>query len=264
MLPLGRELDPNAALLSPRGKVSENGAPRFFRRFAEGVFDEADVIQRAHELADFVAAAAGHYGFDAARVTAVGYSNGANIAAAILLLRPETLAGAILFRAMVPLAQPPAASDLRGKPVLISAGAADPIIPRENAERLVGLLKERGAPVTFHVQEAGHGLDPRRSGRGQAMAGHMTLRGAHLRVARATDQMSEVVRFYCDGLGFEILGSFEDHAGFDGVMLGHAGSGYHLEFTHRRGERAGRAPTEENLLVFYLPDRPAGRRRWSE
>src|SRR6267142_2575543 len=100
MIPLGRDLDPAAALLSPRGNVLENGMPRFFRRLAEGVFDEEDVIRRAHELADFVGAAAARYEFDPKRVTAVGYSNGANIAAAILLLRPEVFAGAVLFRAM--------------------------------------------------------------------------------------------------------------------------------------------------------------------
>src|SRR5947199_10116552 len=94
LLPLGRELDPAAALLSPRGKILENGMPRFFRRLAEGVFDEADVIGRANELADFVGAAAARYEFDPRRVTAVGYSNGANIAAAILLLRPEGLTSA--------------------------------------------------------------------------------------------------------------------------------------------------------------------------
>ncbi len=80
-------------------------------------------------------------------------------------------------------------------------------------------------------------------------------RSAHVRIARATDNLPDVVRFYREGLGFEVLGSFEDHQGFDGVMLGHAGGPYHLEFTHRRGERAGRSPTRENLLVFYLPDR---------
>jgi catechol 2,3-dioxygenase-like lactoylglutathione lyase family enzyme len=81
------------------------------------------------------------------------------------------------------------------------------------------------------------------------------LSAAHLRVARASDNLADVIRFYRDGLGFEQLGSFEDHEGFDGIMLGHAGSGYHLEFTHRRGHAVGRAPTEENLLVFYLPER---------
>ena len=158
LIPLGRELDANAALLSPRGKISEHGSARFFRRFAEGVFDEADVIHRANELADFVRAAADRYQFDGSKVIAVGYSNGANIAAAILLLRPEAFGGAILFRAMVPLSQPPPAEDLKGKPVLISAGAADPIIPPENAQRLASSLEERGATVSLRLQEASHGL----------------------------------------------------------------------------------------------------------
>lgn len=117
MVSLGRDLDPAAALLSPRGRILENGMPRFFRRLAEGVFDEEDVIRGAHELADFVVAAAARYEFDPERVTAVGYSNGANIAAAILLLRPELLAGAVLFRAMVPLV-PPAVPDLSHARVL--------------------------------------------------------------------------------------------------------------------------------------------------
>lgn len=81
------------------------------------------------------------------------------------------------------------------------------------------------------------------------------LSTAHLRVARATDNLPDVVRFYRDALGFEVVGSFEDHEGFDGAMLGHPGLGYHLEFTHQRGTKVGRAPTEENLLVFYLPNR---------
>src|SRR5437870_4937319 len=103
LIPLGRELDPTAALLSPRGKVLENGMPRFFRRLAEGVFDLEDLKNRTNELADFVAAAAQHYGFAPEKVVAAGYSNGANIAASTLLLRPEILSAAILFRAMVPL-----------------------------------------------------------------------------------------------------------------------------------------------------------------
>lgn len=159
LLPLGRELDPDATLLSPRGKVLENGAPRFFRRFAEGVFDEEDVVRRAHELADFVAAAATRYGFAQDRVTAVGYSNGANIAAAMLLLRPEAMASAVLFRAMVPLSNPPQA-DLSGKSILISAGSHDPIIPLANAQQLAALLEARRAEVQFDVQRASHGLTP--------------------------------------------------------------------------------------------------------
>lgn len=159
LLPLGRGLDRDAALLSPRGKVSEHGSLRFFRRFAEGVFDEDDVVRRANELADFVTAAASNYSFHPADVTAVGYSNGANIAAAMMLLRPEVLGAAILLRAMVPLSNP-AASDLTGKRVLISSGQLDPIIPAENARRLASLLRERGADISLEVQPASHGLIP--------------------------------------------------------------------------------------------------------
>lgn len=157
MIPLGRDLDPTAALLSPRGKVLENGMPRFFRRLAEGVFDEEDVIRRAHELADFVVAAAARYEFDPQRVTAVGYSNGANIAAAILLLRPELFAGAVLFRAMVPLV-PPAVPDLSHTRVLLSSGEHDPIVPTENARRLAAMLRDAGANVMMRFEPAGHAL----------------------------------------------------------------------------------------------------------
>src|SRR5205814_4891279 len=107
LIPLGRELDPNAALLSPRGKVLEKGMPRFFRRLAEGVFDLEDLRKRTHELADFVLSAADYYKIDMKRIVAVGYSNGANIAAGNLLLRPEKLSAAILFPAMVPFVPEP-------------------------------------------------------------------------------------------------------------------------------------------------------------
>lgn len=157
LLPLGRMLAPGAALLSPRGKVSESGMPRFFRRLAEGVFDEADVERRAHELADFIGAARSAYGLPAP--VAVGFSNGANIAAALLQLRPEALAGAALLRAMVPLAAPPAGA-LPGTPVLMVSGAADPIVPRANAERLAALLADRGGRVEHRVLPGGHGLTP--------------------------------------------------------------------------------------------------------
>jgi predicted esterase len=157
LLPLGRELDPAAALLSPRGPVLEAGMPRFFRRLVEGVFDQADVRRRAHALADFVVAASERYGFDRARVWAVGFSNGANIAAAVLLLSPATLAGAALLRAMVPLV-PDAPPDLRAVAVLVSAGEADPIVPRGNVERLAGMLKSYGAEVTMRWVRAGHAL----------------------------------------------------------------------------------------------------------
>ncbi|MCJ2072509.1 alpha/beta hydrolase [Methylobacterium sp. J-030] len=155
LLPLGRMLAPGAALLSPRGAVSENGMPRFFRRLAEGVFDEADLRRRTHDLAGFVAAARDRYGLGAP--LALGFSNGANIAAALLMLRPQVLAGAVLIRPMVPLAEPPAA-DLAGKPVLILSGALDPIVPVENARRLAAQLTAAGAVVAHRTLPAGHGL----------------------------------------------------------------------------------------------------------
>ena len=155
LLSLGQAIAPGAALLSPRGKVLENGMPRFFRRLAEGVFDEADVIERANELADFVTEARQAYGIEAP--AALGYSNGANIAAAVLLLRPEALAGAALLRAMVPLSAPPAA-DLAGKRVLILSGAMDPMVPADNASRLAATLRSAGAAVQHEVLPVGHGV----------------------------------------------------------------------------------------------------------
>ena len=157
MVPLGRDLDPSAALLSLRGNVLENGMPRFFRRLAEGVFDEEDVVRRANELADFIPAAAAKYEFDPAALTAAGYSNGANIAGAVLLLRPGVIKSAILLRAMVPLT-PAALPDLAGTRVLICSGTRDPIIPVENAERLTVMLREGGADVTLRFEDAGHQL----------------------------------------------------------------------------------------------------------
>ena len=157
LIPLGRELDPNAALLSPRGKVLENGMPRFFRRLAEGVFDLEDLKYRTNELADFVAAAGEHYRFTSDNVVAVGYSNGANIAASLLLLRPEILRAAILFRAMVPLV-PDKLAELSSVHVWIGAGNQDPIIPPSEVQRLVELLRHAGADVTIHFFNAGHGL----------------------------------------------------------------------------------------------------------
>ena len=157
LIPLGRELDPNAALLSPRGKVLENGMPRFFRRLAEGVFDLEDLKCRTNELADFIAAAGEHYGFATDQLVAVGYSNGANIAASMLLLRPEILGAAILFRVMVPLV-PDRLPDLSSVRVWIGAGDQDPIIPASEAQRLVELLRRAGADVTIRFAKAGHGL----------------------------------------------------------------------------------------------------------
>src|SRR5436189_5947790 len=157
LIPLGRELDPNAALLSPRGKVLEHGMPRFFRRLAEGVFDLEDLKTRTNELADFVAAAVRHYKLAADHIVGVGYSNGANLAASMLLLRPEIMHRAILFRAMVPLI-PETLPDLSSVRVWISAGDQDPIIPASEAKRLAELLRSAGADVTIRFAKAAHGL----------------------------------------------------------------------------------------------------------
>jgi predicted esterase len=130
--------------------------PRFFRRLAEGVFDEEDLKVRAADLAAFVAAAAARYDFDAHRVTAIGYSNGANIASAVMLLRPGTLAGAVLFRGMVPIVPDPLPSiDAQ---VLISNGRSDPIVSAEETNRLSALLQRAGARTQLVLQPAGHEL----------------------------------------------------------------------------------------------------------
>jgi predicted esterase len=157
LIPLGHELDPNSALLSPRGKILENGMPRFFRRLAEGVFDLEDLRKRTNELANFIAAAAKHYKLATEQIVAVGYSNGANIAASLLLLRPETLRAAVLFRAMVPL-MPEKLPDLSSAHVWIGAGNEDPIISTSETQRLVELLRDGGADVTIRFFNAGHGL----------------------------------------------------------------------------------------------------------
>jgi phospholipase/carboxylesterase len=155
LLGLGRMISPGSALLSPRGKILENGMPRFFRRLSEGVFDEEDVKFRANELADFVAEARKAFGLEAP--VAVGFSNGANIAAAMLMLRPEALAGAALLRAMVPLSSAPQV-DLAGKRVLMISGAMDPIIPADNSNRLAASLSGSGAEVQHQMLPTGHNL----------------------------------------------------------------------------------------------------------
>ena len=157
LLSLGRDFDSSAALLSPRGQVLENGMPRFFRRLAEGVFDEKDLRFRTHELADFILAAAAQHHLDAQQIVALGYSNGANIAASLMLLRPEILHAAILLRPMVPLV-PDAPPDLSGVPVYIAAGNQDHIVPVENTQRLVKQLGDAGAKVTAKLANAGHNL----------------------------------------------------------------------------------------------------------
>jgi predicted esterase len=158
LLELGAMLYPGAPRLSPRGQVLENGMPRFFRRLAEGVFDQEDLRQRTHELAEFVTAAAQHYDFAGRRIVAVGYSNGANIAASMLLLHPEILAGAELLRAMVPL-QPDSSPRLGGVRVLLANGKQDPLIPPENVERLATILRNAGAEVSLQWSTGGHQLD---------------------------------------------------------------------------------------------------------
>ena len=157
LIPLGRELDPDANLLSPRGKVLENGMPRFFRRLAEGIFDEEDLIRRTHELADFIQQASAKYRLNRQNLLAIGYSNGANVAGSLLLLRPQTLTGAILLRPMVPIVPEPL-PDLSGVPILAVSGRYDPIVPTDEALQLVNLLREAGAEVSGSLENAGHGL----------------------------------------------------------------------------------------------------------
>lgn len=155
LIPLGQQVAPGAALLSPRGAVTENGMPRFFRRLAEGVFDEPDLRRRTDELAEFIAGARARHGI--AAPVALGFSNGANIAAALLLRHPGVLAGAALVRAMVPFRQPPEAA-LPSTPVLILSGLVDPIVPAANAAELARQLQSAGASVTHKTLPASHGL----------------------------------------------------------------------------------------------------------
>ena len=157
LLPLGEQLLPGAAQLSPRGQVLENGMPRFFRRLAEGVFDLDDLRRRTHELADFVDSARRTYDLGPGAPVAVGFSNGANIAAAMLLLRPGTLGGALLLRPMVPLEPEPLLA-LDGVPVQINAGTADPIVTPAQSQALGTLLQRAGATVSVDWIRAGHGL----------------------------------------------------------------------------------------------------------
>jgi predicted esterase len=159
LLPLGRALDPGAALLSPRGKVLESGMPRFFRRLAMGVFDQEDLAVRTDELASFVRDAATRYGIAADQIVAAGFSNGANIAASLLLRHPGVLRGAILLSPMVPF-EPTSPVDLKGTAVFIGAGRGDAMVPAANTERLAGLLGESGAEVTVHWEQGGHAITP--------------------------------------------------------------------------------------------------------
>jgi phospholipase/carboxylesterase len=157
MLPLGRRLAPGANLLSPRGRLLENGMPRFFRRLAVGVFDVDDLVQQTHELAEFVRDASGAYGFDLRSVVAVGFSNGANIAASLFLLHPGLLRGGVLFKPMLPF-EPEVLPDLSGSDVFIAAGRSDPMTPADEVTRLATLLEEAGADVSVAWSPGGHAL----------------------------------------------------------------------------------------------------------
>lgn len=157
LVSLAQTLFPGANVLSPRGKVSERGANRFFRRLAEGVFDLEDLRKQTDDLADFVTASAPQYGFDATQVWALGYSNGANIAASLLLQRSDVLAGATLLRAMTPF-EPSVLPDLSGKRIFLAAGRFDPLVPVANIENLARLFREGGAEVELRFQNAGHDL----------------------------------------------------------------------------------------------------------
>jgi len=160
MVPLAPHLQAGAGILSPRGRVLEGGTtPRFFRRLAEGVFDQADLVRRTHELADFLAHAAEEYRFDPHRVTVAGFSNGANIAASMLLLRPGAVARAVLFRAMQPFEPGPPVT-VPGTPVWLGAGRRDPIVPPESVAGLARMLERAGARVTLDWWPAGHQLAP--------------------------------------------------------------------------------------------------------
>jgi len=157
LLPLGRELWPGAALLGVRGKVLENGMPRFFRRIAEGVFDVQDLKARTDELAHFIDAASERYAFSKKSLIAVGYSNGANIAASLILLHPHYLAAAVLFRPMVPFV-PDLIRDLSHLSVFIGAGRRDPIVPSGQVEELGAIFGSGGADLTISWHQGGHEL----------------------------------------------------------------------------------------------------------
>jgi phospholipase/carboxylesterase len=158
LIPVAREISFEAAILSLRGKILEGGiAARFFRRLAEGVFDLEDLKFRTNELANFVINASKIYGFDLQHVIALGYSNGANIASSMLLLRPEVLSAAILFRAMIPFV-PNSLPDLSNKYIFMSSGLYDSLIPKQDAERLFSLFESAGAKVSISWQNSGHEL----------------------------------------------------------------------------------------------------------
>jgi len=156
---VGQAVSPGAGILSPRGKVLEKGAPRFFRRLAEGVFDPKEVRSRGEELARFIRDAVAAYNLDGGRVFALGYSNGANVASTMMLVQPGLLQGAILLRPML-VYEPDEVPSLNGSNALISAGRMDPIVPAESVEKLTALLRSAGCDVTLNWQLAAHNLLP--------------------------------------------------------------------------------------------------------
>jgi phospholipase/carboxylesterase len=156
---IGQAVAPCAAILSPRGNVLEKGAPRFFKRLAEGVFDPKEVRSRAEELARFIRAAMSFYQLDVSRIHALGYSNGANVASTVMLIEPGLVQSAILFRPML-VYEPEARNNLSGSGVFISAGRMDPIVPVTSVERLVELFETAHAEVTLKWQLTGHNLVP--------------------------------------------------------------------------------------------------------
>ncbi len=155
LLPLASVLAPNAGVLSPRGKVMERGMPRFFKRLAHGVFDLDDLRLRTRELADFIAAAAASYGLDAGTMVPVGFSNGANIAASLLLLHPGVVRRAVLFSAMLPI-EPDVQPDLHGVAVYMTGGKRDTMIEPEQTQQLATRLQQAGANVTLMWKPGGH------------------------------------------------------------------------------------------------------------
>lgn len=159
LIPLGRSLSPDANLISPRGQVLEGGMPRFFRRFAEGVLDVDDLKTRTDSLVSFVRVAAEEYDLDVNKLTAVGFSNGANIAASVLLKHPRFLPAAILLRPMVPYV-PEGSVDLSGVAVFIGAGRADPMVEESATEQLAQILRGAGADVELSWSPGGHSLEP--------------------------------------------------------------------------------------------------------
>lgn len=159
LLPLGRALLPGAGLLSPRGKVNERGAARFFRRKAELVLDQEDMAFRTGEMAEFIEAAAKAYEFDPTRVIAVGFSNGANLAASLLFRRPGLLYKAVLLSPMLPF-EPDPLPALQGTAVFIGAGRTDTIVPAEQPAALEAVLRKAGAQVHVHWEPGGHTITP--------------------------------------------------------------------------------------------------------